>query len=50
MTYCLYDVRGYVGDLASNHGLELISDFATRVTTEPQVKKFFEDGQANTIP
>ena len=46
MTYCLYDARGYVGDLASVHGLELISDFATRVTNEPQIKKFFQEGQA----
>ena len=46
MTYCLYDARGYVGDLASVHGLELISDFATRVTNEPQIKKFFQEGQS----
>lgn len=46
MTYCLYDARGYIGDLASTHGLNLLSAFATRVTNEPQVRKFFEEGQA----
>jgi ribonuclease J len=45
MTYCLYDARGYLGDLASGHGLDLMSEYATRVTDEPQVKKFFEEGQ-----
>jgi len=46
MSYCLYDARGYVGDLASNYGLTLMSDYAAEVTNEPQVKKFFERGQA----
>jgi len=46
MTYCLYDARGYVGDLASIHGLNLMSDYVTTITNEPQVKKFFEAGQA----
>jgi len=46
MGYCLYDARGYVGDLASIHGLNLMSDYATRVTNEPQVKKFFKEGHA----
>jgi len=46
MTYCLYDARGYVGDLASIYGLDLMSDYVIRVTNEPQVRKFFEEGQA----
>jgi ribonuclease J len=46
MTYCLYDARGYVGDLASTGGLDLMSDYVTMVTNESQVKKFFEEGQA----
>ncbi|GEM_PF-6901683 len=46
MTCCLYDARGCVGDLASIHGLKLVSDDVTRVTDEPQVKKFFEEGYA----
>lgn len=44
MTYYLYDARGYVGDLASTHALELMYAFATQVTDEPQVKKFFGKG------
>ena len=46
MSYCLYDARGYVGDLASNYGLTLMSDYVMKITKEPQVKKFFEEGQA----
>jgi hypothetical protein len=46
MGYYLYDANGYVGDLASNHGLELMSAYATRITKEPQVKQFFEEGEA----
>jgi ribonuclease J len=46
MGYYLYDARGYVGDLASNYGLKLMSDYARKVSNEPQVKKFFKEGQA----
>jgi hypothetical protein len=46
MGYYLYDARGYVGDLASNYGLKLMSDYARKVTNEPQVKKFFKQGYA----
>ena len=44
MTYSLYDARGYVGDLASIHGLKLMSDYANKVSNEPKVKEFFEKG------
>ncbi len=47
MGYYLYDARGYVGDLASNYGLKLMSDYARKVSNEPQVKKFFKEGQAS---
>ena len=46
MSFCLYDAYGYIGDLASNYGLELMSAYATRTTKEPQVKKFFKKGCA----
>jgi ribonuclease J len=46
MSYCLYDAYGYIGDLASNHGLVLMSDYARQVTSEPQVKHFFEEGES----
>jgi ribonuclease J len=46
MGYYLYDVRGYVGDVASNHGLTLMSGYARKVSDEPQVKKFLEEGLA----
>jgi glyoxylase-like metal-dependent hydrolase (beta-lactamase superfamily II) len=45
MGYYLYDARGYVGDLASINGLRLMSDYAIKTSSEPQVKKFFEEGQ-----
>ena len=46
MTYYLYDANGYVGDLASIHGLDLMSDYVIQVTDEPQVKEFFDKGYA----
>jgi ribonuclease J len=46
LTYYLYDARGFVGDLASTHGLTLMSDYASGVSDNPQVKEFFEEGQA----
>jgi ribonuclease J len=46
MSYCLYDARGYIGDLASNYGLTLMSDYIMKITKEPQVKKFLVEGQA----
>jgi ribonuclease J len=46
MGYYLYDTRGYVGDVASIHGLTLMSAYARKVSREPQVKKFFEKGFA----
>ena len=46
MAYYLYDARGYVGDLASTNGLELMSAHAIKVTNEPQIIRFFEEGQA----
>jgi len=46
MSYCLYDAYGYIGDLASNHGLWLMSKYVRRVTDEQQVKRFFEEGEA----
>ena len=46
MGYYLYDAVGYVGNLASIHGLDLMSDYAMQVTDEPQVKEFFDKGYA----
>jgi len=46
MSYCLYDAYGYIGDLASNHGLTLMSAYVRKVAHEPQVKQFFEEGYA----
>ncbi len=46
MGYYLYDARGYVGDLASTQGLTLMSAYARKASKEPQVKKFFEEGQS----
>lgn len=46
MGYYLYDARGFVGDLASIHGLTLVSAYARRVSKEPLVKKFFEEGHS----
>jgi len=46
MGYYLYDVNGYVGDLASNYGLTLMSTYVRKVANEPQVKKFFEEGHS----
>jgi ribonuclease J len=46
MSFCLYDAYGYVGDLASINGLWLMSKYVRRVTSEPQVKQFFEKGEA----
>jgi ribonuclease J len=45
MTYCLYDARGYVGDLASIGGLDDMVNYVNGVTSDPQVKRFFEEGQ-----
>jgi len=44
MGYYLYDAHGYVGDLASTHGLSLMSDYARKASKEPLVKKFFQEG------
>jgi len=46
MGYYLYDANGYVGDLASNHGLWLMSKYVRKVSDEPQAKQFFEEGCA----
>jgi len=46
MGYYLYDANGYIGDLASIHGLWLMSEYVTQVTDEPQVKQFLEEGCA----
>ena len=46
MGYYLYDARGYVGDLASIHGLQQLSEYVGRTSQVPLVKKFFREGQA----
>lgn len=46
MGYYLYDARGYVGDLASIYGLEQLSEYVSRASQVPLVKKFFEEGYA----
>lgn len=46
MGFYLCDARGYVGDLASNHGLWQLSKYARKASRVPQVKKFFEEGYA----
>ena len=43
MTYYLYDARGYVGDLASNYGLKLMSDYAIKVTNH-RLRSFLKKG------
>jgi len=47
--YYLYDARGYVGDLTSNHGLQLMSDYIRKTSQVLLVKKFFEDGYAPIV-
>jgi len=49
MGYSLYDQHGYVGDLASNHGLQLISEYVRKTSKVPSVKKFFEERQAPVV-
>lgn len=49
MGYYLYDQHGYVGNLASNHGLQLISEYVRKASKVPLVKKFFEEGQAPVV-
>jgi ribonuclease J len=46
MGYSLYDARGYVGDLASIHGLQQLTEYVGRASQVPLVKKFFKEGQA----
>jgi ribonuclease J len=46
MAYYLYDANGYIGDLASIHGLDFMSDYVIQITDEPQVKEFFHKGYA----
>ena len=46
MGYCLYDAVGYVGDVASIGGYNLMVEYVTKVTDEPLVKMFFEKGRS----
>jgi ribonuclease J len=46
MGYYLYDARGYVGDLASIHGLHELSEYVSRASQVRLVKRFFEEGHA----
>ena len=50
MSYYLYDINGYVGDLASAHGLKLMADFALAESDSKTVKRFFIEGQAPNTP
>jgi len=49
MSNQLYDVKGYVGDLATNSGLSELSKFALSHTDNAQVKKLFRLGRATDI-
>jgi hypothetical protein len=44
MGFCLYDANGYVGDIASNNGLVMMSDYVLFSTDSKPVKELFEDG------
>ena len=46
MGYCLYDARGYVGDLATIHGLSQLSEYLGQASGSPLLKGFFEEGHA----
>lgn len=46
MGYYLYDARGYVGDLASIHGLQQVSAYIRKAAKVPLVKRFFQEGYA----
>ena len=48
MGYYLFDAHGYVGDLASTHGLSLMSDYARKASKEPLVNEFFQNGHSLT--
>lgn len=50
MTYYLYDANGYVGDLASNHGLDLLQEHATRASSSKLVRLFFDKGFIEVTP
>ncbi len=44
MGFYLYDANGYVGDIASNNGLVMMSDYVLSSTDSKPVKELFEDG------
>lgn len=46
MGYYLYDARGYVGDLTSTYGLAKLSEYVSKTSKIPLVKKLFEEGHA----
>ena len=46
MGYYLYDARGYVGDLATIHGLSQLSEYVDQASGSPLLKAFFEEGHA----
>ncbi|MEN8614811.1 hypothetical protein ABFB09_05970 [Dehalogenimonas sp. THU2] len=50
MSYYLHDINGYVGDLASTHALNLLSDFALAESDSETVKQFFIEGHSPITP
>ncbi len=44
MGFYLYDANGYVGDVASNNGLMMMSDYVLSSTDSKSVKELFKEG------
>ena len=44
MGFYLYDANGYVGDVASNNGLMMMSGYVLSSTDSKPVRELFEDG------
>jgi len=47
MSYAIYDSDGFVGDLASNYGLEQLDEFLS--SRSSNLEKFFEQGYSESI-
>jgi hypothetical protein len=50
MGYYLYDVNGYVGDVASNNGLMRMSNHVLSATDSVAVRKLFQEGNSLVTP
>jgi len=44
MGFYLYDANGYIGDIASNNGLMMMSDYILSSTDSKPVKELFKNG------